>query len=175
LHFTALVLPHSAILIASFRAAVVRDNIMAQSVGDRIRNTLSRYRYRVNDQYVTPNPVSVLGGAVDAYMQSRRLLGVHCTAESLPTLFERVQWIRNDHAIPAANAKYGSLILSANMSPFAQQGALLSAASTRGAQVSLELTYEEGQAANVQACIVDLIACSDSLVVVFGGEMGVSF
>jgi hypothetical protein len=162
-------------LIASFRAAVVRDNILAQSVGDRIRNTLSRYRYRVNDSYVSPNPISVVNGGVDAYMQTRRLLGVHCTAESLPTLFDRIPWIKNDHSIPAPAAKYGSLILSANMSPFAQQGALLSGASSRGAQVSLELTYEEGQAGAVQGCIVDVIACADALVVVSGGELGISY
>jgi hypothetical protein len=162
-------------LIASFRAAGVRDNISAQSVGDRIRNTLSRYRFRVNDQYVTPNPISVLNGGVDAYMQSRRLLGVHCTAESLPTLFDRTSWTQNAHTVPAAGAKYGSLILAGNMSPFAQQGALLSGASSRGAQVSLELTYEEGQAANVVAATIDLIACADALVVVAGGEMGISY
>eukprot|EP00953_Heterococcus_sp_UTEX-ZZ885_P004245 2788-Heterococcus_DN1.PRE.10 len=162
-------------LIASFRAGVVRDNYLAQSVGDRIRNKLARYRYRVNDQYVTPNPISVLNGGTDAYMQSRRLLGTHCTAESLPTLFNRDTWTKTDHTIPAANAKYGSLILSGNMSAFAAQRAVLSGASSRGAQVSLELTYEEGEAANVQACIVDLIACADALVVVAGGEMGISY
>jgi hypothetical protein len=162
-------------LIASFRAGVTRDNILAQSVGDRIRNKLSRYRYRVNDQYVTPNPVSVLNGGVDAYMQTRRLLGVHCTAESLPTLLSSDTFIKSDHTIPATSAKYGSLILSANMSPFAQQSTLLSGASSRGAQVSLELSYEEGQAANVQSCVVDLIACADALCVVSGSELGISF
>jgi hypothetical protein len=162
-------------LIASFRAGAVRDNILAQSTGDRIRNKLSKYRYRVNDQYVTPNPISVLSGGVDAYMQTRRLLGVHCTAESLPTLFSSDTFIKNDHTVPATSAKYGSLILSANMSPFAQQSALLSGASSRGAQVSLELTYEEGQTANVQSCIVDMIACADSLCSIQNGELGVSY
>jgi hypothetical protein len=162
-------------LIASFRASTVRDNILTNSVQDRIRNTLARYRYRINDSYVTPNPVSVLDGGVDAYMQSRRCLGVHCTAESMATLFTRTPWSKNDHTVPSATTDYGSLILSANCSPFAQQSALLSGSSTRGAQVSLELTYEEGQAAAVQNCIVDLIACSDALIVVSGGECGISY
>jgi hypothetical protein len=162
-------------IIASFRASAVRDNLMANSVQDRIKNTLSRYQFRINDSYVTPKPVSVLNGAVDAYMQTRRLLGVHCTAESLPTLLNRTPWITNDHSVPAPAARYGSLLLSANCSPFAQQQALLSGASTRGAMVSLELSYEEGRMADVQSCIVDIIACCDSLCVVQGGELGISF
>jgi hypothetical protein len=129
----------------------------------------------VNDSFVTPKPISVLNGAVDAYMQTRRLLGTHCTAESMPCLFDKVSFNKNGHTQAAPDAVYGTLILAANCSPFAQQSALLSGASTRGAQVSLELTYEEGKASQVAAATVEIIAAADALIVVQGGEMGISF
>jgi hypothetical protein len=163
-------------ILATIRTSNTRESILYQSVTDCHRNHNKSFRFKIQDQYVTGNAISLLHGAADAYMQLRRCLGTHCTAESMPTLHDKTSFSdKNLPTAPSVNATYGSLCLSANCSPFAQQEALKSGALTRGSQVSLELVVDEGQITNVQNAIITVIACGDAVFSVQGRELAVSW
>jgi hypothetical protein len=92
-------------ILATIRTSETRESILYQSITDCVRNYNKSFRFKIQDQYISGNPISLLEGATDAYMQLRRCLGTHCTAESLPTLHDKTSFSEKNFATaPATNA-----------------------------------------------------------------------
>ncbi|KAG5188216.1 hypothetical protein JKP88DRAFT_252695 [Tribonema minus] len=111
-------------LIAQRESAAEYD-ISKSSVTQRLRNNLRSYQVRCGSQYINATPVSCIGSALPAYVETTKVFS-NPASESGCGLFASDSWTVDGNVPPTSTSVEGSFLAGVELEAFSNQTKLIS-------------------------------------------------